>query len=113
MEATTMKLTYRGVTYESNPTVVETNTATVGGKYRGLDWRFRNLKKAPILQPILNLKYRGVSYNKAGSPATNPLQPQLSTQEKARYLMLNRHKHLRNRQEVMLTRVANEIGLAH
>ncbi|MCU0534327.1 MAG: DUF4278 domain-containing protein [Hydrococcus sp. Prado102] len=37
-----MKLTYRGVSYEYNPVVVETTTGQVGGKYRGLDWRFRN-----------------------------------------------------------------------
>ena len=108
-----MKLTYRGITYEYNPTVVETTSTSVAGKYRGLDWRFRNLKKAPVIQPVANLTYRGNTYNKPGTTTmTTPIQPQVSTQEKARYLMINHYKHLRNRQQVMLSRAASEIGLA-
>ena len=57
-----MQLIYRGATYSYIPSEVETNLAEVCGKYRGLDWRFRNLKKPPMLQPTVNLKYRGVYY---------------------------------------------------
>ncbi|ELR99835.1 DUF4278 domain-containing protein [Gloeocapsa sp. PCC 73106] len=105
-----MQLTYRGATYEYNPTVVETTATTVGGKYRGLDWRFRNLKKPPILQPVNNLTYRGVSYNKPGTPS---VKPRVSMQEKARCLMINQAKHDRNRQQTMLNRASAEIGLVH
>jgi len=109
-----MRLTYRGVSYEYNPTVVETTTTTVGGKYRGLDWRFRNLKKPPVIQPINNLTYRGVTYNKQGTTVPTTVEkPQVSTQEKARYLMIYHNKNLKNRQQVMLSRAASEIGLVH
>lgn len=56
-----MKLIYRGISYEDNPTVIATVEGKVGGKFRGLDWRFHNLKKPPVLQPPVNLTYRGVT----------------------------------------------------
>jgi hypothetical protein len=40
-----MKLNYRGISYEYNPPEVAVDRGTVAGKFRGLDWRFRNLKK--------------------------------------------------------------------
>ena len=64
-----MKLSYRGISYEYNPLKVTTTQSGVAGKYRGLDWRFRNLDKSPVLQPSANLKYRGVAYQTAGTPA--------------------------------------------
>ena len=45
-----MKLNYRGVSYEYNPPVIETYEAKVAGKYRGLDWRFRNICKVNTIQ---------------------------------------------------------------
>jgi hypothetical protein len=56
-----MKLHYRGVNYEYNPSIVETFSETVAGKYRGLNWRFRHLKKSQKM-PSTNLTYRGVAY---------------------------------------------------
>jgi hypothetical protein len=110
-----MKLSYRGVSYEYNPPKVETTQGTVGGKYRGLDWRFRNLKKPPVLQPTVNLKYRGVSYQTGTTPASTSVEPAkvpaLSMQDKARSLMLDRQRTLRNRQQAMLNRSAAEVGL--
>ena len=58
-----MKLMYRGVSYDYDPLVVETTVAEVGGKYRGQDWKLCNLKKPPLLQPKVNLTYRGTQYN--------------------------------------------------
>lgn len=109
-----MKLKYRGVNYEYNPTVVEATEAEVAGKYRGLDWRFHNLKKPPIIQPALQLTYRGVKYNKANSDTTNSgytSQPttEVTVKEKARYLMINHAKQINNRRQSMLTRLTNEI----
>jgi hypothetical protein len=108
-----MQLTYRGVTYEYNPPVVEAVTGTVGGKYRGLDWRFRNLKKPPILQPRVNLTYRGVRYNQ---PALDKVAPEIPTvasaQEKARTLMMQQTRAIKKRQQSLLSRSATEIGLA-
>ena len=110
-----MKLSYRGVQYDYNPPVVETTEGLVGGKYRGLDWRFRNMKKPPVLQPRVDLTYRGVRYQNGVAPATNSAQPTetpaLSTQDKARSLMLNQLRSLKNRQQTMLYRSAAEVGL--
>ncbi len=111
-----MKLSYRGISYEYNPPEVKTTQSGVAGKYRGLDWRFRNLDKSPVLQPSVNLKYRGVTYQTAGTPAVSSVEstktPTLSTQDKARSLMLNYHKALQNRQASMLKRSAAELGSA-
>ncbi|HEY9601865.1 MAG TPA: DUF4278 domain-containing protein [Allocoleopsis sp.] len=110
-----MKLSYRGVSYEYNPPKVEATPGSAGGKYRGLDWRFRNLKKPPVLQPTVNLKYRGVSYQTGTTPAVTNVEPSqvpaLSMQDKARSLMLDRQRTLRNRQQAMLNRSAAEVGL--
>lgn len=110
-----MKLSYRGVSYDYNPPKVETTEGQIGGKYRGLDWRFRNLKKPPVLQPTVNLKYRGVSYHTGGNTTTNTVEPTktpvLSTQDKARSLMLNHQRTHQNRQQAMLHRSAEAIGL--
>jgi len=112
----TMKLSYRGVTYSYNPPEVETTLGEVAGKYRGLDWRFRNLKKPPVLQPTASLKYRGVYYQTGTKPTPNSTQPTktpaFSTQEKARSLMHNQKRTLKNRQQSMLYRAAAELGLA-
>jgi hypothetical protein len=109
-----MKLTYRGVSYEYHPVVVETTAGEVGGQYRSRDWRFRNLKKPPVLVPTFNLKYRGVTYNKPGaaiSPAvTTEKTPAISTQEKARLLMMENTKTSEKRQQSLLSRLAQEIG---
>lgn len=104
-----MKLTYRGVTYDYNPTAVETVEGEVGGQYRGLDWRFRNLKKPPVLQPSVNLTYRGVAYN--NHPTSTQEKAATSVNEKARRLMLNKEKAQSNRAVSMLYRLAQESGL--
>lgn len=108
-----MKLTYRGISYEYNPTIVETNLGQIGGKYRGLDWRFRNLKKPPMLIPTVDLKYRGVNYNQPGTVVTGKVaqtNPTISTQEKARALMRNHSQDLKKRQQVLLSRLTAEIN---
>ncbi|MBE9128991.1 MULTISPECIES: DUF4278 domain-containing protein [unclassified Coleofasciculus] len=111
-----MKLTYRGVKYDYNPPTVETVERGVGGKYRGLDWRFRNLKKPPVLQPAADLKYRGVHYQIPGVVVNNKLEQEkvpalLSTADKARVLMLGNQRSRKNRQLAMLNRSAEEVGL--
>ena len=110
-----MKLTYRGVSYDYNPPTVETSESNVDGKYRGLDWRFRNLKKPPVLQPSANLTYRGVTYQTAGTDTDSSVKPGVnptrSTQEKARSLMMDTFRTLKQRQQAMLNRSAAEIGL--
>ena len=104
-----MKLIYRGTAYEYNPPVVNTVKGNVGGKFRGLDWRFHNLEKPPVLQPPVNLTYRGVTY--ANRPTATPEGTEQNIQQKARWLMLNKAKVAKNRNDSMLLRSAHEVGL--
>ena len=106
-----MKLIYRGISYEYNPPVVETVEGQVGGKYRGLDWRFHNLKKSLLLQPPVNLTYRGVTYANRPTAAPEAVPTGQNIQEKARWLMLNKEKAAKNRNDSMLRRSAHEVGL--
>ena len=109
-----MKMSYRGVSYDYEPLVVETTVGEAGGKYRGRDWRFRNLKKPPVLQPTVNLTYRGVKYNQSGTITAGTVELEktqtVSTEQKARSLMVNHTRAIKNRQQAMLSRSATEIG---
>jgi Domain of unknown function (DUF4278) len=110
-----MKLTYRGINYEYEPVVIETESTEVAGKFRGRDWRFRNLKKSPVIMPTNGLTYRGVSYSKPGTVTTETTANQevagVSIQDKARSLMLNHGRNIKKRQQSMLTRTAATVGL--
>lgn len=57
-----MKLKYRGVAYESNPTHVTTVEGKVGGKYRGVPWQAKVPQIISVDEPSVDLKYRGVPY---------------------------------------------------
>ncbi len=112
-----MKLTYRGVQYEVNTPVVETTESKVSGKYRGLDWRFRNPAKQLYLQPRANLTYRGITYQ-VHPPviATNDVSVKTSaghvfTEARARGLMRNQVLNFKKRQKSMLSRTNAEIGM--
>ena len=96
-----MKLIYRGISYKYNPSVVETIEGKVGGKFRGLDWRFHNLKKPPVLQPPVNLTYRGVKYANRTTATSKALPTGQNVREKA----------AKNRNDSMLRRSAHEVGL--
>jgi outer membrane usher protein FimD/PapC len=103
-----MKLSYRGVSYDYTPPAVETTQSEFVGKYRGLNWRFSAVKKAPVQQTNLDLKYRGVAYNTNG---TTTQAQALSVSEKARQGMMDRQRHSVKRQQVMLSRLNAEVGL--
>ena len=111
-----MKLCYRGVSYNYEPSFVETKEAEVAGKYRGLDWGFRNLKKSPVLLPTTNLTYRGVTYNKPGTVTTETTAKQNvpvgTMEDKARILMLGHTRAIKKRQLSMLNLTAAAIGLS-
>lgn len=119
-----MKLTYRGLTYDYNAPDVEMTDGDFGGKFRGTDWRFRNLQKLPVQLPTLDLQYRGVAYRIATEPMaqapvgvsqTMPFlakAPKLSVQDLARSLMLRHHTKVKNRQQALLSRSASEVGLS-
>ncbi len=109
-----MKLTYRGIAYEYNPPQVVVPEGKIAGKYRGQDWRFRNLKKPPVLQPSYNLTYRGVKYCNqpvSGVEQKERVETPVSVLEKARILMLDRERETLKREQSMFNRVANEVGL--
>jgi hypothetical protein len=109
-----MKLNYRGVSYEYNAPQVEYGDATQVGKYRGLDIRFRNIKKAPVFQPTLDLIYRGVAHTANPASATETQTekaPALSVQDRARVLMMDHHRSVKRRQQAMLSRLDAQVGL--
>ncbi|WP_071518178.1 DUF4278 domain-containing protein [Geitlerinema sp. PCC 9228] len=118
-----MKLNYRGIEYDYNPTPVDTVDTGARGKYRGLDWRFRNPKKTPVYQTTLQLKYRGIPYGNGNSneaaapapttqPAVEPAEVAISTvQEKARALMYKGNQVIKKRQQAMLSRSIHDVGM--
>lgn len=80
-----MKLKYRGVTYEYNPTKVVTIEGKVVGKYRGVPYQKRIPQIALVDEPSVDLKYRGVSYRQGAVKLTNlevkPLKTQVTHPE--------------------------------
>lgn len=109
-----MQLNYRGVNYDYTPPQVTTTTGTVGGKYRGLDWRFRNLAKPAVIQPSVNLTYRGVAFQTTGASAASAAPATaaaLSVGDRARALMMRHHRSIGKRQQSLLSRSAAEVGL--
>ncbi|MEB3277335.1 MAG: DUF4278 domain-containing protein [Lyngbya sp.] len=106
-----MKLTYRGIEYEYNPPEVATATGAVAGKYRGQDWRFCNLKKPPVMQPSYNLTYRGVKYGNNPVATVSRTETPVTIAEKARILMLKQERSEIKREQSMLNRLADEVGL--
>lgn len=104
-----MKLNYRGVGYEYNPPVVAVDEGEIAGKFRGLDWRFHNLQKPLVLQPPVNLTYRGVTYN--NHPTADAEGPESKVKSLSRWLMLRNEKMAKNRAESMLSRTSHEIGV--
>jgi hypothetical protein len=135
-EANPMKLTYRGIPYDYSAPQVNYGDAYASGKYRGLDIRFRNPEKNPVQQPTLDLVYRGVAYQTGdqaiandgaasvpaavgadpiaesiGAVAVTSTPVHTSVQDKARTLMMDHHRFIKRRQQDMLSRLAEEVGL--
>ncbi|MEB3828841.1 DUF4278 domain-containing protein [Phormidium sp. CCY1219] len=99
-----MKLSYRGTTYEYTPPTVEVTEVELGGKYRGLDWKFCNTQKQPVHQTTVELKYRGAPVANGTAEAAT-----VSAPEKARNLMMNRQVKTQKRQRSMLSRLVGEL----
>ena len=129
-----MKLTYRGVSYDYTPPTVEYGSIYARGKYRGAPVAFESLKESPVEQSSYDLKYRGVAYTSGGgipmknmaasseeveatpaTPQTPEVKPAaapvLSVLERARALMIGRHQMVRRREQSMLARLDEEVGL--
>ncbi|MEA5472357.1 DUF4278 domain-containing protein [Spirulina sp. 06S082] len=108
-----MKLTYRGVAYEYNPTTVESLDTEITGKYRGLEWRFRNRKAPTAQKPTLDLVYRGVPYTQGQEAPAVKANPTPSIGQRARALFLNKERTELKRQESVLLRSEERVGLSH
>jgi len=61
--------------FQENPNAASEELWELEGVSYNLDWRFRNLKKPPVLQPRVSLKYRGVYYQTGITPTPNSTQP--------------------------------------
>ncbi len=123
-----MKLTYRGISYESNPVPTPNKTPLeLTGQYRGVHWRFSNALTYPMEEPSPELMYRGAHYSTGTAqlvvkesyetPTFIPTAPadQLwvaNLEEKARALTLSNGRSIKKRQQAMLGRVAAEVGLS-
>jgi hypothetical protein len=107
-----MKITYRGIDYDYTPPAVETAETSEVGTYRGVDIRFRTVKKAPVQQPSLDLVYRGVAYRTGeAAPAPAAAAP-AGLEDRARAMLLGHHRNVKRRQQAMLGRLATEVGMA-
>ncbi|GAB4154294.1 MAG: DUF4278 domain-containing protein [Cyanobacteria bacterium J069] len=103
-----MKLTYRGVVYNYNPQPLNLNNShptTTELKFRGNEYS-TNL-------PAANLPAAVEAPVEAAAVATPVAAPvaTVSIQEQARELMMSHHKMVKRRQQVMLSRLAANVGL--
>ncbi len=116
-----MELSYRGVDYTRPSATAAVSPGKVGGRYRGLDWRFRHLSKPVVLPTNLDLLYRGVAYRTEASAAAAPAVPTTAPapeagrshilDELARRLMMGHQRSIRIRQQAMLVRGTEQVGL--
>ncbi|MEM9002817.1 MAG: DUF4278 domain-containing protein [Cyanobacteria bacterium P01_F01_bin.86] len=119
-----MKLTYRGIQYDYTPPSVEMRDISEVGTYRGVDIRFRTIKKAPVQQATLDLVYRGVAYqtgeatpepvlaqNSVPAVAANTPSALADVELRARTMLTNHHRNVKRRQQSMLARLAVDVGL--
>jgi hypothetical protein len=115
-----MKLTYRGVQYDYNPPLTETQLTENVGKYRGVDVRFRKVTKNLVHPLKVDLMYRGVPYTTgetavAQSPVVadpTPIPaPALSMTDRLRTLIVGHERNSRRREQSMLARAAVQVGL--
>ena len=71
-----MQLRYRGLSYESNEKVIETQSTGITASYRGTTYEVRRPVNVPDSQAIAYLQYRGVAYTRSQSPVIElPTQP--------------------------------------
>lgn len=123
-----MKLTYRGVSYDYNPVDVKSSDAVAEGQYRGAAYRVRQQQATLAQQPSLDLKYRGVAYVTDPNPvsvadvavvpavavAVATVQPNAvtHTEEQMRSLAMGHHRAAKQREQSVLGRFANQVGLS-
>lgn len=57
-----MRLSYRGVHYNQEPTAIDLVDSNVSGEYRGQHYKLSYPRHIPTPNPNLDLSYRGVAY---------------------------------------------------
>ena len=57
-----MELSYRGIRYQSNPSLIPTLSGEIISKYRGVTLRSKHYTIPLSPQPSVDMKYRGTSY---------------------------------------------------
>jgi hypothetical protein len=109
-----MKMNHRGITYNYTPPTVENKIGELAGRYRGLDWRFCNPTKIYTQQASVDLMRQTAAHHPQDSSELpeSSLSYADSTSDMARYLVLNRQRTIKQRQQTLITRVAMEVGLA-
>ncbi|NET32560.1 MAG: DUF4278 domain-containing protein [Cyanothece sp. SIO1E1] len=128
-----MKLTYRGVSYDYTPSSApELGPVYARGTYRGAAVSFHALAEMPE-QPGHDLMWRGVPYcsgtqvqmakptvqsaatgtasGASSTPEPETATPTLSVLERARALFIRNAQRMRRREQAMLTRLDEEVGL--
>ena len=73
-----MKLTFRGIQYDYEPTVLETTDSNLYGRYRGQTVQFKYPRHVPAPTMVHDLKYRGVAYRNDGSTPTQVAKPAIA-----------------------------------
>jgi hypothetical protein len=114
-------LTYRGVSYECQPTGLATSPTGDVGKYRGQDVQFKVVDNPPPVYPFeAKLVYRGVAYTVgATTPKAVPEKPAADTAPVEfppikvwmRSLVMKHLRNIRRREHSMLVRAAADVGL--
>lgn len=70
-----MKLSYRGISYTTEPPTVEQMESNLSGSYRGCGFQFGYPRHIPATHPVATLSYRGVPYRTTAAGEVRPVQP--------------------------------------
>lgn len=71
-----MELTYRGISYNSSNTAIETADTSITAKYRGQTYSIRTAT-VPATSTSKTLKYRGVTYTTGTAKVRDSRTPQI------------------------------------
>ncbi len=102
-----MQLHYRGVTYNYTPPNVTYGKQKEIGKYRGSAYPRRILHEFPVPKNEADLTYRGVEY-RTGNKRPTECE---SANDEARWLMMNHHRRIKQRQQSMLGRLTSDLHM--
>lgn len=118
-----MQLKYRGVDYDYlPPPLLKAGPACAFGSYRGVATEFHPIANLPEILGY-DLTWRGVPYHSGsaasvvvdGAIAPTPLPETvpvgMSIADRARNLVIRRHQRMRRREQGMLVRLAEEVGM--